>query len=590
LAEDFAARYSEADALNWIRLLWQSDRWSDYAAFRRTAQYAAGELRRLGAGEVEQVECAADGATRVQAWTMPLAWEAGESVLRIMSPHVETLCDRSREPLSCTMWSEPTPPGGVRGPLVVVDDPQGIPAQERSRLRGAFILTRRSGRGQMKVFAHEVGAAAVVSHLVPHGERHADAIGWSNGWSDDDGGWALKASDCRMTGFQISPPEGERLRRLLTNGPVTCEATVGGRIGEGVLPVVTGVLPGRSDEEVLLVGHLYETGAIDNASGGGVMLEALRLMSGMPAPRRRVRILLTAECYGTYAFFTQRPGLLGRTVAGIDVDCVGEAETDERPHLWYRTPEANPSAVDTLFRAVMEVTEGRPGGRRAQEEAHGLSDNAISDPAAGVPTVLFMRSPWTWHTSLDDWSGIAPLSVRRAAVATATYVRWLAEANAADADSLAEAALIGASAAYPADGELTATRRAFFLDRARARVLWTKRLGARQAEAVAEKLPALDLKSLVGPVDGGEEEQRTVPVRAFWGAPTFDAIPASDRCGLADPRWSTPHVSACYWADGRRTVAEIAALVRTECGSPAADIAALFHVLERGSLVRLQRV
>ena len=78
------------------------------------------------------------------------------------------------------------------------------------------------------------------------------------------------------------------------------------QVSEGVLPVVTGVLPGESDEEVLLNGHLYEIGANDNASGGGTMLEAMRLMASMPKPKRRVRVQFTSECYGTYAFFTAR--------------------------------------------------------------------------------------------------------------------------------------------------------------------------------------------------------------------------------------------------------------------------------------------
>ena len=588
LVGDFANRYDQQQTLRWLREIWQSDRWSDYTAFARTAEYCAEEMRRVGLQEVEIVRCPADGRTRMQAWTMPLAWEGGEAILKMVAPKEEVLCDRSVEPLSCSMWSEPTPAGGVRGPLVVVDNPQALSPDQRSKLQGAFILTGRRGRDTMKVFAHQVGAAAIVSSFVPHGERHVDAIGWSNGWSDDDGAWALTAADCRMTGFCVSPPMAARLRRLVANGPVFCEATVGGRIGEGILPVVTGVLPGDSDEEVLLNGHLYEIGANDNASGGGVMLESMRLMASMPQPRRRVRVQLTGECYGTYAFFTARSDLLKRTVAGLTVDCLGETQTEGRPHLWNRTPEAAPAAVDTVLRSALRLTETLPGSRPAAEEPHSVSDNFLCDPAAGVPMPIMMRSPWTWHTSLDDWSQIDPDSIRRASVAVTAYMRWLAEAGSADADCLARAVAAEAKAALPDGGSLTPERRAFFIDRTRARVLWTDRLGATQAEQSAAELPGLDLASLVKPEDGGHKERRTVPVRSFWGTPTFDGIPAADREGLADPRWNGPLIAACYWADGRRSVAEIAALVRTEFDQPMSDLLRLFRVLERGGLVELE--
>ena len=589
LVDDLTGRYSEKRTLDWLRNIWQSDRGSDYTAFQRTAEYCADELRRIGAENVEVVPCPADGRTRMQAWVMPLAWEAGEAVLRMTAPHEEVLCDRSVEPLSCTMWSEPTPPEGVRGPLVVVDDPEKVTADQRKLLRGAFILTSKTGRGPMKVFAHEVGAVAVVTHFVPHQERHPpDAIGWSNGWSDDAGGWALKASDCRMTGFCISPSTAARLRKLVADSPVLCEANVGGRVGEGTLPVVTAVLPGDSDEEVLLNGHLYEIGANDNASGGATMLEAMRLIASMPKPRRRVRVQFTGECYGTYAFFTARSDLLRRTVAGLTVDCVGETQTQGRPHLWARTPEAAPSAVDTVFRTALRLTETLPGSRPADEEPFAVDDNILSDPAVGAPMPIMMRAPWTWHTSLDDWSQIDPDSMRRASVAVAAYVRWLAEAGPADADSLAQAAVEEAKASLPERGNLKPERQAFFADRDRARVLWTERLGATRAQQLAKSLPELDETSLIGPEDGDQEAQRTVPVRRFWGTPTFDEIPMDEREGLPDPRWNGPLIAACFRADGRRSVAQIAALVRTEFDQPMPDLLRFFRVLERGGLVTLK--
>jgi hypothetical protein len=239
------------------------------------------------------------------------------------------------------------------------------------------------------------------------------------------------------------------------------------------------------------------------------------------------------------------------------------------------------------MRAALRLTESLPGCLPVDERGHGLSDNVLCDPAAGVPMPSIMQAPWTWHTNLDDWSQLDPRSIRRGTVAAAAYVRWLAEAAPADADALAAAAAAEAVAAL---GDVADERRAFNADRARAAVLWTERLGAAHAATAAEPLPALDLASLVTEADGGDEERRTVPVRHFWGAPTFDEIPLADREGLHDPRWDGRSIAATYWADGRRSVAEIAALVRIEFGTPAAErVAKLFRVLQRGGLVSLER-
>ncbi|NLX59195.1 MAG: Zn-dependent exopeptidase M28 [Phycisphaerae bacterium] len=589
MVAEMLERYDEPQTLDWVYALWQSDRESDYTAFARTARYAAGQLREIGVQDVEIVPCPADGRTRMQAWTMPLAWEADEATLRLVEPQRELICDRKSEPLSCCMWSEPTPPNGVRGPLAIVDDPKAVTPEQRRKLRGSFILTSLSGRGPMKVFAREVGALAVISSHVFHADRHPDALGWSNGWSDAADGWAQKASDCRMTGFQVTASTSQRLREMVAAGRVMLEAKVTGRLGKGTLPVVTGVLPGETDEEVLLVGHLYEIGVLDNASGCAAMIEAMRLMASMPRPRRRVRILLTSECYGTYAFYTIRGELLKRTVAGLNLDCVGEVETPERPAQYHRTSEASPAAVDTLVRWAMKLAESVEGTLPARELTHSLSDNAMCDPAAGVPTVCFMKAPYHWHTNMDDWSCLDPSAMRRATAAVAAAVRWLAEAGPEEGNALAEATVAAALADFPEAGDLSPERRAFFLDRWRARVLWTARLGAGEAEAVAARLPALDPASLVRPEDGGQEEHSTVPVRKFWGAPTFDNVPPKDRDGFDDPRWRMPYVTACYWADGVRSVAEIAALVRTEFDQPMGDLLRFFRVLERGGMVELRR-
>ena len=448
------------------------------------------------------------------------------------------------------MWSEPTPPGGVRGPLVVVDDLANVTAAQKGRLRGAFLLTKLPGRGATKVFAAEVGAAAVVSDFVPHVERHPEAIGWSNAWADDPGAWALKASDCRMTGFQISPPTGRRLRELAARGAVTCEALVTGRVGPGVLPVVTGVVPGESQEEVLLLGHLYEVGVVDNASGCAAMMEAVRLMAAMPRPARTVRILLTSECYGTYAFFTQRPEVLRRTLAGANLDCVAGEETPDRPRHWSGTNECLPSASDVLFGEALRATEVFPKALPAERDPFGMSDNMIGDPAAGAPCVCLMGAPWHWHTSRDDWSGLSPEALRRSTVVAASWARWLAEARPPEADALAEAAAVHTRKTCGGEFSRSADRLAFHLDRGRERILSTRRLGATRAESIAAEFPPMELSDF--PPSGGRRAGGggARPRARFLGRADLRRDPAFAARGPGRPAME-PSVCVCRLV-GRR--------------------------------------
>jgi hypothetical protein len=48
-----------------------------------------------------------------------------------------------------------------------------------------------------------------------------------------------------------------------------------------------------------------------------------------------------------------------------------------------------------------------------------------------------------------------------------------------------------------------------------------------------------------------------VPVRNVWGTITFESLPAEKRTH-GSPRWNGQTTDAWYWADGKRSIAEIA--------------------------------
>jgi hypothetical protein len=63
------------------------------------------------------------------------------------------------------------------------------------------------------------------------------------------------------------------------------------------------------------------------------------------------------------------------------------------------------------------------------------------------------------------------------------------------------------------------------------------------------------------------------PAPAVSGPITYDPIPPNEREGHSDPRWDGPVNIALGWADGQRTLAEVAALAEHEAGRPLPGLA-----------------
>ena len=94
-------------------------------------------------------------------------------------------------------------------------------------------------------------------------------------------------------------------------------ANVDSRYYAGVYPYVTGVIRGTDGpnaEEVLSLGHLYEQGAHDNATGVASIIGAAETLNRLikagrlPRPKRTIRVLGMGECYGTNVLPGAQPG------------------------------------------------------------------------------------------------------------------------------------------------------------------------------------------------------------------------------------------------------------------------------------------
>ncbi len=588
-----------ADAVDGARACWfgrevnARDRLFSNSAFQQSAQWAKQQLAESGMVDAEVVQLPADGRTRMQDWTMPLAWECDEGELRLVQPGEKLLCRRQDEPRCVGMWSAATD-GEVRGPLQVLGE--GETPQS-----GAFVLTDQHPTAVLAAAA-EAGVAALVSSWVVKG--YADhRTTWCNNISTD-GCWGLRADQPTVPIFMIPPRVGQELRELADGGnDVELAGRIDGSVEPGTMPVTTARLAGRDHtEEVLVMAHGFESGANDNASGVAAVLEAARVLgqliaSGkLPAPRRSIRWFVTNECYGAVGLMTQRPEIARHGFIGLYLDTVGDAARPDYPFKLHRIGAATPSVANAVAGLVLQALPQDIADAYfwRYENELGLADHMITDPMVGIATPWLGRGQEfpAWHCSDDVPELLDETTMAASSIIGAAYAYFLASAGDVEAAWLAEAMLplLEEELQDRIEGDVPGSevfwRWALKQHLLKAAELAETEDGRRRATAIAERWPADEFVPEGLEMDDARAAN-LVPVRKTWGTLTFESLPAEQRT-FGSPRWSERYNGAWYWADGKRTVAQIAELVQLELGDkPPTNLLALFELAANAGLCRL---
>ncbi len=544
------------------------------------------------------------------------------------------------------MYSAPTPPEGLVAEVVAIENAAKPESFNGKDVRGKIVLTDGIGI-EIGLNAFERGAVGVISDAMrlsgsPHEKTpgHFDnAAQWHNytipPWKTARKGF----------GFSLTPANGRRLREMLkANASVRLRAVVKTRLYAGVLPLVTGLLPGETDEEIVITGHMDEPGANDNNSGCALGLEVVRTLKALaecgklPKLRRGIRLAFSFEVRGYQAFLANWPHL-SRLVAGINLDMLGNDLSDARSRatLLYNWA-ALPAATDALGLDLMRRLARDDPLFRFRAEEGALVDNLFGDPAVGAPMCVLGCWPDAYyHTSLDTIEHISPRAMAHMGRVAATYCAFLATAGLPEAAWLAHLTL-----AFGKEQVLEATRRGDAPEQIKhvvgknvERLRSVTRLASQREEIVqrAEELgrrlaafarremkqlreqqryaaPIANRNSIESfdsvesrnnprrPTDSRsskERAKRLVPIRTFRGSPCFEAL---DDAALAELKaktglgvgWGAPHWLhlALFRADGKRTALDIWRWLRLE--GQAVGLAVLNNTIEfmaRHGLVKL---
>ncbi|HWI52212.1 MAG TPA: M28 family metallopeptidase [Symbiobacteriaceae bacterium] len=586
-------------------------------------------LQRLQQSDLEAFITTYPATGRHWQWTnlTPQEWDCQDAELWLLGPdgqRSERLAWYREMNLSIIQRSCATPAEGVTAELAFVDDAEQAASWAGRDLAGKLVLVGNGDIHRMLQHARKAGAAGLATARMtyqppvrPVGDL-ADVLQYTSFWwsPGEEKGW----------GFVLSTGQGERLKRLLADGAVKVWAKVEARFYDGTIENVEAVIPGTTDEEVLVVSHLChpKPSANDNATGPATVMETARVLQKLIAegrlaqPRRTIRFVFPPEMTGTYAHLAARPRHqdIERIRAALNVDMVGQKqEVTGSVLLCEYPPMACPSFTGDLLALVLaEVAaesaplsgSGRKYGlfRHAVTAFSGGSDHYIlSDPTVGVPCPMIIQWPDRfYHTSADTADKCDPAMMRRVGLMVGAYAYFAANAGPDEARWLAGemAALFPAqlheSLRDAADPEAAA---GFRLDRKLADIKSLRRLAppdkafdaavelsCRQVKITAEmelqravqSAPAAATVTPADPVQGWTRAADLTdvhPVRRMPGPVSLRHL-LSRLTEAESESWrafsAAHHVGhhlgdhLLYWTNGDRSLAEICRLTALETG------------------------
>ena len=176
------------------------------------------------------------------------------------------------------------------------------------------------------------------------------------------------------------------------------EVCIDVRLENGHLTYAEALLPGESEEEVLLSTYVcHPSLANDNVSGIALLAVLGARLAARPL-RRSHRLLFSPGTLGPLAWLSRNLEGLDRVHAGLVVACVGD-----RGPLRYKRSRAGETAVD---RAAAYVLRGRPRSMVEDFVPWGGDERQFCSPGFDLPVGALTRTPHglfpEYHSSADD--------------------------------------------------------------------------------------------------------------------------------------------------------------------------------------------
>lgn len=373
-----------------------------YSNFDASTAYAAECMKESGFEKVERKALKSDGKNSYFDCIMPNAWEMkGRAFVRILDDSLteeeQYIADTDKDPFNSGVWGCGTPEGGIYTDIVddrvtAKEDPEG------KSIEGKVVLMNDYSMARYKYLVLHKAAAVIISDS-QCGDTYPQYCRWSNAIAFT--GWYHTADDPRIPVFNISPAKAAFLRERLAGGVVKCHASTDARVYDGEIYTVSGIIPGKEEEEITFFAHMYEPFIPDDATGGMVIMELCQALKDaiaageLPPLQKSLKIVLSMERYGFYEYFTEEEQVK-KILSVISFDSVCHFVDKGFPRLNLRLSSIlAPSFISCLFEKFFKKYMKED---YVVTERNNLSDDTFcSDGDMKIPSLWLHTSTRRYH-------------------------------------------------------------------------------------------------------------------------------------------------------------------------------------------------
>ena len=461
-------------ALDMVRFMDQYWRIAGNPGYNASIDYIHDRLMKSGFGAASDP---AASTVRVDEWGDARGWDYEVGSVAFADDG-EVLLSRVRDRVSLCIYSHSTPAGGLVAPLVDVGNGADDADYQNVDVKGAVVLGDAEAPRLWEQAVKARGAAGIIStsiapYIRPSDPKqfkpeHQDVLQWSGIPYEP----ALKSF-----GFKASWRAASRMRERLKKGAVQVKVDIRSRFYDGPNRSLIAEIPGvlRPDERIVMVAHVQEPGANDDASGCGTqyalaiaLADAVRSRR-LPRPGRTLTFIWADEIRGSRQWLSADPARAKGVQYMFALDMTGEdrAKTgasfliEKQPDpsaVWTRPSDphsewgASDVKADSLKGSLLNDLHLAICLRRAKDTGwivrtnpyEGGSDHTVFIEA-GIPALLNWHfTDRYYHTNLDRPDKTSPFEMMNVGASVATSAWFLASADERDSQGVVD--LVAASA------------------------------------------------------------------------------------------------------------------------------------------------